>query len=116
DREARVIPGCPPPRRGKEKHRINEAGQACRLLLDDAQRFAVIVFGSLMARERDLSRRADDRHRRSKLVRRIGHELTLSVERRGQPIERRVERLRKAPEFVVNLWWMQAGRSVARGN
>ena len=77
------------------------------------KRLAVVVLRATVARERHLRGGANDGHRRSQFMRRVGHELPLRVQRGRQTIEQLVERGRKPSELVVAVRRAADGRRIA---
>ena len=96
----------------EQKHRVNQPRQSCRLFLDDSQRLSIVVLRSGALRERHLRGCPNDRDRRPQLVRRIRHELPLSLEHAREPVEQRIERLREAAQFVIRVRCLQASRRI----
>ena len=84
----------------QHQHVLDEPAQPARLPADDRQRLAVLGLVAVIAAQRDVGGRAHDRHRRAQLVRRVGHELALRLQRRAQPRDQPVERVRQLAELV----------------
>lgn len=74
----------------ENEHVVDEPSKTARLCVCRRQRVAIFSLVALLATQRDVRNSTDDRDRRAELVRRIGHELPL-----------RLERAAKAPDKAV---------------
>ena len=75
----------------EHEHVVDQSTESTRLVAGDGQRFAIVFFVPRFAAERDFRRRTDDRDRRSRLVRSVGHELALRLQRRSQARDEAVD-------------------------
>ena len=99
----------------EQEHVLHQSGQTARLLADDAEGLAVLGLGARIAAQRHVGGRAHDRHRRSQLVRRVGHEAALLVDRVVEPVDQIVEGAGQRAHLVVWIDDRQPLR-IGRGN
>ena len=84
----------------EHEHVLDQTPEPPRLAADDPDRFAVLGLLAVFATQHHVGGRAHDGNRRPQLVRRVGHELPLRLQRRAHPRDEAVERRRELAEFV----------------
>ena len=80
---------------------VDNARESARSIPHHAQRGAVLVFGAMLARQRDIGLGAQDRRWGAQLMRGVGHETALLLKRMFEPVEEIVDDARQADEFVA---------------
>ena len=76
----------------QHQHVLDQTAQPPRLAADDRHRLAVLGLVAMIAAQHDVGGRPHHRHRRPQLVRGVGHELPLRLQRRAKPRDQPVER------------------------
>jgi hypothetical protein len=96
---------------GQHQQAFEQASEAVALLADAGQH-APIVRSIRRRRERHVGQRTDHRQRRPKLVRGVGGEALLLLERPVEPLDHVVERRDQPPEFVLGGGRIEAHREI----
>src|SRR2546423_14770963 len=90
-------------RTGEHEHVFYDARQPTRLLVNNLKGFEILALVAPALLQRDARSRTHDRNWRAQLVRGVGHEAPLLVERLIKPREEFVESCGEAAQLVVRV-------------